>query len=291
MMENILEVENVNKFYPDSTFELKDITFSIPYGSIVGFIGENGAGKTSTMNVILGALKRNSGSIKIFNQEMDHSNIELKEQIGVVFDQMNFSKNVNVIQLSNMLSYIYQQWDKEKYFYYIKVFSLPKKVKIGKFSRGMSMKLSIAVALSHNTKLLILDEATGGLDLKGRNEMLGVFLNFVKDKNRSILLSSHITSDIEKIADNLIFIKKGKIILQISKKELLDNYAIVECKSTELDQLDSGITVSCRNKSNMLEVLVSDKHILPASFPIKDKSLDGITLLLMEGDLNERACT
>lgn len=291
MMENILEVENVNKIYPDSTFELKDITFSIPYGSIVGFIGENGAGKTSTMNVILGALKRNSGSIKIFNQEMDYSNIELKEQIGVVFDQMNFSKNVNVIQLSNMLSYIYQQWDKEKYFYYIEVFSLPKKVKIGKFSRGMSMKLSIAVALSHNTKLLILDEATGGLDLKGRNEMLGVFLNFVKDKNRSILLSSHITSDIEKIADNLIFIKKGKIILQISKKELLDNYAIVECKPTELDQLDSGITVSCRNKSNMLEVLVSDKHILPASFPIKDNSLDGITLLLMEGDLNERAHT
>ncbi|MEK3906720.1 ABC transporter ATP-binding protein [Oceanobacillus sp. FSL W7-1309] len=290
-MENILEVENVNKIYPDSTFELKDITFSIPYGSIVGFIGENGAGKTSTMNVILGALKRNSGSIKIFNQEMDYSNIELKEQIGVVFDQMNFSKNVNVIQLSNMLSYIYQQWDKEKYFYYIEVFSLPKKVKIGKFSRGMSMKLSIAVALSHNTKLLILDEATGGLDLKGRNEMLGVFLNFVKDKNRSILLSSHITSDIEKIADNLIFIKKGKIILQISKKELLDNYAIVECKPTELDQLDSGITVSCRNKSNMLEVLVSDKHILPASFPIKDNSLDGITLLLMEGDLNERAHT
>lgn len=190
-----------------------------------------------------------------------------------------------------MLSYIYQQWDKEKYFYYIEVFSLPKKVKIGKFSRGMSMKLSIAVALSHNTKLLILDEATGGLDLKGRNEMLGVFLNFVKDKNRSILLSSHITSDIEKIADNLIFIKKGKIILQISKKELLDNYAIVECKPTELDQLDSGITVSCRNKSNMLEVLVSDKHILPASFPIKDNSLDGITLLLMEGDLNERAHT
>lgn len=291
MMENILEVENVNKIYPDSTFELKDITFSIPYGSIVGFIGENGAGKTSTMNVILGALKKNSGSIKILNQEMDHSNIELKEQIGVVFDQMNFSKNVNVIQLSNMLSYIYQQWDKEKYFYYIEVFSLPKRVKIGEFSRGMSMKLSIAVALSHNTKLLILDEATGGLDLKVRNEMLGVFLNFVKDKNRSILLSSHITSDIEKIADNLIFIKKGKIILQISKKELLDNYAIVECKPTELDQLDSGITVSCRSKSNMLEVLVSDKHILPASFPIKDNSLDGITLLLMEGDLNERAHT
>ncbi|WP_062200475.1 ABC transporter ATP-binding protein [Massilibacterium senegalense] len=288
-MDKILEVESVNKTYANSQFELKDITFSIPYGSIVGFIGENGAGKTSTMSAILGILKKNSGSIKIFNQEMNDSNKKLKEQIGVVFDQMNFSSNLNVIQLSNMLSCIYQQWDKEKYFHYIEVFSLPKEKNIGKFSRGMSMKLSIAVALSHNTKLLILDEATAGLDPKARNEMLDVFLDFVKDGDRSILLSSHITSDIEKIADYLIFIKNGKIILQTSKKELLGNYAIVECKPTELKQIDSRVMVLYKNNADMLEVLVSDKHTLPASFQIKENPLDEITLFLMKGDCHEGA--
>ncbi|WP_042147389.1 ABC transporter ATP-binding protein [Paucisalibacillus sp. EB02] len=286
-MENILEVENLNKIYSDSHFELKDITFSIPYGSIVGIIGENGAGKTSTMAAILGTSKKDSGTIKIFNQEMDYLNNKLKERIGVVFEQMNFSNNVNVVQLSNVLSHIYQKWDKEKYFHYIDTFSLPKKEKVGNFSRGMSMKLSIAVALSHNTKLLILDEATAGLDPKARNEMLDVFLDFVKDKNQSILLSSHITSDIEKIADELIFIKKGEIVLQTSKNELLDNFAIVQCKPTEWKQIDSNVTVSYRNKEHMLEVLVSDKHSLPASFQIKEYSLDEITLLLMEGDHHE----
>ncbi|MBS3678760.1 ABC transporter ATP-binding protein [Ornithinibacillus massiliensis] len=286
-MENILEVENLNKTYAESNFELKNITFSIPYGSIVGFIGENGAGKTSTMGAILGTLKVDNGSIKIFNQEIDYSNEKWKEEVGVVFDHMNFPSNLNIIQISNILSYIYQQWDTEKFFHYIEDFSLPKNDKVGNFSRGMSMKLSIAVALSHNTKLLMLDEATSGLDPKARNEILGVFLEFVKDKNRSILLSSHITSDIEKIADYLIFIKKGKIILQTSKKELLDNYAVIQCASTEVGQIDSRVIVSHRYKAGLLEMLVSDKNTIPATFKIEDNSLDEITLLLMEGDCYE----
>lgn len=146
-MESLLEVKNLCKMYPNSQFELKDISFSIPCGSIVGFIGENGAGKTTTMGAIVGTLEKDNGSIKLFNQEINQSNRKKKEQISVVFDQMNFSSHINVIQLSNVLSHIYQQWDREKYFHYIEVFSLPKKEKIGSFSRGMSMKLSISLML------------------------------------------------------------------------------------------------------------------------------------------------
>ena len=286
-MESLLEVNNLCKMYPNSQFELKDVTFSIPYGSIVGFIGENGAGKTTTMGAIVGTLKKDNGSIKVLNQEIKHSNRKIQDQIGVVFDQMNFSSHVNAIQLSNVLSHIYQQWDKEKYFHYIDVFSLPKKEKIGSFSRGMSMKLSIAAALSHNAKLLILDEATAGLDPIAREEILEVFLDFVKDKKRSILLSSHITSDIEKIADNLIFIKRGKIVLQTSKAELLHNYAVVQCMPHELQLIDPRVIVSYRHKADRLEVLVSEKHALPATFQRKNNSLDEITLLLMKGEYNE----
>lgn len=284
MMENILEVNNMNKSYRDSPFGIKDITFSIPYGSIVGFIGENGAGKSSTMGTILSTLQKDSGSIKIFNQELHPSNKNWKEQVGVVFDQMNFSSNVNVVQLSNVLRHIYEQWDQDKYFHYIDVFSLPTKEQIGSFSRGMSMKLSIAVALSHNPKILILDEATAGLDPVARKEVLEVFLDFVKDKGRSILLSSHITSDIEKIADILIFIKKGQIILQTSKRDLLNNYAIVQCMPSDLEKIDSCITVSYRNRADMVEVLVSNKHTLPTGIHIIESSLDEITLFLMEGE-------
>lgn len=288
IMGNLLEVNKLCKMYPDSQFEVKDITFSIPYGSIVGFIGENGAGKTTTMGAIVGTLKKDKGSIKVFNQEIDHSNRKIIEHIGVVFDQMNFSSHINVIQLSNVLRHIYQQWDQEKYFHYIDVFSLPKKEKIGSFSRGMSMKLSIAAALSHNAKLLILDEATAGLDPIAREEILEVFLDIVKDKKRSIILSSHITSDIEKVANDLIFIKKGKILLHTSKEKLMHNYAVVQCMPHELQKIDSRLIVSYRHKAGVLEVLVSDKHALPASIQMKNNSLDEITLLLMKGENNER---
>lgn len=288
-MEFILEVKDLKKVYPDSNFALKDISFAIPYGSIVGFIGENGAGKTTTMGTILGTLKKDGGSIHLFGENIEESKIDIKEDIGVVFDGMNFSGNLNVTQLENVLRHIYQQWDQEKYFHYIDLFSLPRKETINGFSRGMSMKLSIAVALSHDAKLLILDEATAGLDIVAREEILDVLADFVKDHGRAILLSSHIMSDIEKIADQLIFIKKGEIILHVRKDELLQNYAVVTCYPSEFEKIDHRIVVAFQNKLDKIEVLVSDKHQLPPSIQKKNASVDNISLLLMKGEHHERA--
>lgn|SRR5699024_5297844 len=285
-MANILEVKNLNKVYSDSDFQLKDVTFSIPYGSIVGFIGENGAGKTTTMGTILGTLKKNSGYIEIFGDSMNDRNTDLKEGIGVVLDSMNFSANLDVAKLSKVMSGIYQQWDHEKYDDYIDLFSLPKKLKIKEFSRGMSMKLSLAVALSHNAKLLILDEATAGLDPVAREDLLEVFLDFVKDKQRSILLSSHITSDIEKVADDLIFIKKGEIILKVGKEELLDNYAILQCDLSKLKEIEKSSMIAYKNKGDDVDVLVANKNDLPVGFHQykKNFSIDEMTMLLMRGE-------
>src|SRR5690625_4859896 len=157
-MKHILKIENLTKVYPKSNFKLNNISFSIPYGSIVGFIGVNGSGKTTTMGAILNLLKKDSGHIQIYGKEMNKRNIEMKENIGVVFDSINFSENLNVTQLCHVMKNVYRQWDMKTFFHYIDYFSLPRKDKIKGFSRGMAMKLSIAVALSHNAKLLILDE-------------------------------------------------------------------------------------------------------------------------------------
>lgn len=282
-MQSILELEGVNKAYPGTDFKLKDVTFSIQSGSIVGFIGENGAGKTTTMGTILGTLKKDSGSIRLFGENITANKVAQKEEIGAVFDAMNFSGNLNVMQLANVMGHIYKQWDVENFLHYVNLFSLPVKENIQGFSRGMSMKLSIAVALSHDAKLLILDEATAGLDPVAREEVLELLLDYVQEQERAIFLSSHITSDIEKIADELIFIKKGTIILHVTKNELLEKYVIVVCKPSEYEQINEQSVVTYRKQGEVMEVLVSDKGNLPSSMQTKDASVDDISLLLMKG--------
>lgn len=280
----ILEVEQLNKQYRDSAFALTDVSFSVPYGSIVGFIGENGAGKSTTMGSILGTLRKDTGSIQIFGEEMDSDNKNMKENIGVVFDDIHLSGGLTVNKLGKVFQNIYQQWDQKTFEAYTTLFSLPKNQKISGFSRGMSMKISVAVALSHDAKLLILDEATAGLDPAGRDELLDVLKEFVKGGNRSILLSSHITSDIEKIADSLIFIKGGKILLKIDKQILLEQYGILQCQDHELDQLDDHFIIAIKNNGDMVDVLVSDRHQVPQSMQTKKFTIDDITLLLMRGE-------
>jgi ABC-2 type transport system ATP-binding protein len=288
-MESILELKGVNKTYPNTGFQLKNVSFSIPYGSIVGFIGENGAGKTTTMGTIIGTLKKDSGTIRVFGKNIEENTMAIKEQIGVVFDEINLSRHLNATQLSKVLRNVYKEWNEETYFYYINLFSLPKQEEISGFSRGMSMKLSIAVALSHDAKLLILDEATAGLDPVAREEIIEIFEHYVTDEQRAILLSSHITSDIEKIADELIFVKNGEILLHVNKKDMMRHYAIVICDQEQFNQLDGQVIVSSLMKANQLEVLVSDKQQIPHSVQMKSGSLDDITLLLMKGEHHERS--
>ncbi|WP_093291006.1 ABC transporter ATP-binding protein [Thermoactinomyces sp. DSM 45892] len=280
----ILEVENLSKSYSGKKKVLKNVSFSIPRGTIAGFIGDNGAGKSTTMGAILGTLSKDGGSIKVFGEEMGPKKSHLKEDIGVVFDQVHLPHQLNVKQLGSVFRLLYKNWDQNIFEYYTNFFSLPIDKKIGDFSRGMSMKLSMAVALSHDAKLLILDEATAGLDLSGRNDLLQVLKNFVKNGQHSILLSSHITSDIEAVADILIFIKSGKILLQVSKETLMSRYAVLQCTDKEFEQIEASLVVVYQRKSDQVDVLVCDRDQVPHSIVRKNFSIDDVTLLLMRGE-------
>lgn len=261
----VIELENVTKDYGD--FKLDNVTFSVPEGSVCGFIGQNGAGKTTTINLILDIVKRNSGEIRLFGESIDSGSARLREDIGVVFDEMGFHEFMTGRDINIMMKNIYKNWDEKVFFDYLKRFSLPSKKPCGSFSRGMRMKLQIAVALSHNAKLLIMDEPTSGLDPVVRNEMLDIFRVFVVEENHSILLSSHITTDIEKIADEIVFINRGKIVLSGNKDEMLDSHAILKCKKDELETISKSIIVNSDISPYGAEVLVNDRRVAQKLYP------------------------
>ena len=254
-MSNVLELCNVVKNYED--FKLDNISFAVPRGCICGFIGQNGAGKTTTIRMILDIIKKDEGTIKVFGQDMQP---ELKEKIGVVFDEMGFHEFMTAKEINNIMKNIYTNWKEDVFFNYLKRFSLPKKKRCGSFSRGMRMKLQIAVALSHEAELLILDEPTSGLDPIVRNEILQIFQEFVLEENHTILLSSHITGDLERIADCVTFIDRGRIILSGDKNEILEKHGLLKCKKEELDQIKKEDIVSVRQSAFCTEVLVFDKE-------------------------------
>lgn len=286
-MNNILEVENLTKHFPKSDFCLQDISFSLPHGSIMGFVGENGAGKTTTISCILNTLAKDSGSVKLFGKEMTDNDISIREDISVVFDTGNFSGILTARQLSKIMKGIYKRWDHSVYTKYLTHFQLPPNQKIKTYSKGMTMKLAIAVALSHAPKLLLLDEATSGLDPVMRDEVLDVFLDFVQDENHSILLSSHITSDLEKIADYITFIHNGKIILTAKKDDLIYKYGIMRCKASQFDAIDKNDMIAYRKRDYQIDALVLDRQITQRKYKnilIDQVSIDDIMLLLIKGE-------
>ena len=242
-MNNILELHQVCKAFPKqknmkSAFTLDHVSFSLPYGAILGFVGENGAGKTTTIGCILNTIVNKEGTIKLFGRQMRDADTDLRERIGVVYDSDNFPSYWTPTKLSQIMQGFYKTWDASLFQSYLDRFKLPAGLKIKHYSRGMSMKLAIAAAISHHPQLLILDEATSGLDPVMRDEMLDVFLEFVQEEDHSILLSSHITSDLEKIADYIVFIHDGKIILTASKNDLVYNYAVMRLKESQFQALD-----------------------------------------------------
>ena len=290
-MNSTLILKNVNKKYEKSNFAIKDISFSIPEGSIVGFIGENGAGKSTTMNCILNVIRRDSGTIEIFGREMTDEDIDIRENIGVVYDSNNFPEYLTAKQLADILRRIYSKWDDFCFEQFLRRFGLPESQKIKSYSRGMSMKLAIAVALSHDSKLLILDEATSGLDPIMRDEILDVLLEFVKQENHSILLSSHITSDLEKIADYIVFIHNGKIILNKTKDELIYEYGVIRCSENDFYNILPEDILSSMKKDYQIDVLIKNKKLMEKKYKnliIDSVSLDEIMLLLAKGERNAR---
>lgn len=282
---NALEIKNISKTYKN--FKLDDISFILPCGHIMGLIGENGAGKSTIINCILDIIEKDSGSISVLGQKNDKNNVSLKENIGVVLDASDVYDNYTVKQVENIMKDVYKQWNHEVYDYYIQKFALPLNKMIKDFSRGMKMKMAITIALSHQPKLLILDEATSGLDPIMRDEILDVFMEFVQDENHAILLSSHISSDLEKIADYITFIHEGKLILSTSKDELIYEYGLMKCRNDEFDKIEKEDIIRYRIKTYEVEILVKDREKMAKKYPnciVDPTKLDDIMMLYVKGE-------
>lgn len=275
-MENILEVKNISKKYPE--FELKNVSFNLPKGMIMGFIGENGAGKTTTIKIILDIIKNYEGEIEFNNK---------KENIGVVLDDMFFPEILTLNDINIIMKDIYKNWDSNFYFKYLKDFSLPRNKQIKTLSKGMRKKLEIITAISHHPKLLILDEPTSGLDPIARGEVINMFQDFIQNGDNSILFSSHITTDLEHIADYITFINNGEIILSKTCDELLNDYGIIKCTEKEFNTLDKADYLKYIKTKYEYEVLIENKKIFNSKYKFKtiDKvSLDDLMLIMIKGE-------
>lgn len=255
--QNAIEINGVTKKYDG--FTLDSISFQVPKGSIMGFIGQNGAGKTTTISALLNIIPIDSGEIKLMGMDHMRDEIEIKKQLSAVFDELPFHDLFTATDLAAFFRDIYATWDDAQYRQYLERFQLPQRKKVGQFSKGMKMKLQIALALSHGAKLLVMDEATTGLDPVVRNEILDLFLEYLQDENNTILMSSHITSDLEKIADSVTFIDRGRILLTGYKDVILEQHGVLKCSKQEYRDIDPADMVSARLNDFGAEVMVADQ--------------------------------
>lgn len=286
--ENAIEINGLTKRYDG--FTLDNVSLAVPRGSIMGFVGQNGAGKTTTIRALLGISRPDSGSIKLFGQTLGKNEAAIKSRIAVVFDELPFHECLNALQLDKIMGELYPKWDSGVFAAYLERFSLPGKKKFSQLSKGMKMKLQIAAALSHGAELLIMDEATSGLDPVVRSEMLDVFLEFIADEGHSILMSSHITSDLERIADRITFIHGGKILLSDQKDVILDDHRIIKCGGDELNRIDGDDIISIRRSEFGCEAMVKNfsRNGHKYSNMIADRAaLDEILLFTVKG-MNSR---
>ena len=280
-----IKVKNLNKKYDG--FELKNISFEIPEGCIVGLIGENGAGKTTTIKSILNIIN-SEGEIQFFGKDIKQSEKEIKSKLGVVLDDSFLSEYLTPKKINSIMKNFYNTWNKKLFENYIKKFKLPENKMVKDFSSGMKMKLKIATAISHNPQILILDEPTSGLDPIVRNEILDIFRNFIaEDETRSILISTHITTDLEHISDYIMFIKNGKITLNLPTSEILENYGIVKCSENDFKNISKEDYEYYRKEKYQYEVLVNNKNTIKNKYGIStiDKaSIEDIMLFYIKGE-------
>ena len=274
-MEFALEIKGLTKKYDG--FTLDNLSLSLPGGCIMGFIGENGAGKSTTIKLILDLIFKDQGSITILGRDGDERDKLLKENIGVVMDESYFPEALNATQIDSIMKHIFRTWQSDVYISWLKRFDLPDKKKIKDYSRGMKMKLAISVALSHDSKILILDEATSGLDPIVRDEILDVFLEFIQDETHSVFMSSHIISDLEKVCDYITFIHKGKLIFSETKDTLLEQYALVKCSEIDIQTIPKSAIHGIRTNSFGVEALV-DRQAVPQNLVMDRVNIEDIML-------------
>ena len=283
-LQNAIEVKMLTKKYDQ--FSLDKVSFTVPQGCIMGFVGENGAGKTTTIKAILNLIRPDAGEIYVLGEAAGSLSKEVKARIGVVFDGSNIHENLTASEINLVFKNIYPNWEEKSYYQYMSRFNLPTNKRVKDFSRGMKMKLSIAIALSHQSKLLILDEATSGLDPMVRNEILDIFLEFIQEEDHTILLSSHIISDIEKIADYVTFIHKGKVVFSENKDHLIYQYGVIHCPKEEVEKLDRAYVVGIRENSFGAEVLIKDKDAFLRryhQYSVERTSIEEIMLFTSRG--------
>jgi len=284
-MSNILEIEHLCKDY--GSFRLDDVSLSIPGGTIMGLIGENGAGKSTTIKCILNLIRRDSGTIRVSGLDNLTQEKECKAQVGVVLDESAFHDTLQAAEVGRILSKLYKSWDAPLFSRYLEKFSLPERKRLKEYSRGMKAKLSIAAALSTRPRLLLLDEATSGLDPVVRDEILDEFLAFIQDEEHAILISSHITSDLEKAADYVTYLHRGRVAVQGPKDELLETYGRLVCTRSALEQVDPALLVGRRVGQFGCEALVKDRRAFTRQYPdltVDPVSLEDIMVFTVKGD-------
>ena len=276
-MQYAIEIKNLCKQYPK--FALQSVSFTLPMGYIMGFIGENGAGKTTVMKSMLHLVRPDSGTVLLLGQDATKENAALKQQIGVVLDTANFPQSFTTQDVHQMLKRVYSKWDGALYQQYLEQFHLPEKKKFKEFSMGMKKKLAVAAALAHHPKLLILDEVTTGLDPMVREEILDVFRDFVSDGEHSILISSHIISDLEKICDYITFLHEGTVLFSMGRDTLLDTYCMVQCTAEDAEALMPEAICGRRETPYHVELLCK-RDLLPAAFEAEPANIEDIMVFL-----------
>lgn len=271
---NALEIRNLNKSFPG--FQLDNLSLTLPAGCILGLIGENGAGKSTTIKLILEMLQPDSGSITVLGREKID-----REDVGVVLDEVGIPESLNALQVGKVMAGIFRRWDKAAYDGYLKKLAIPEKKPFKDLSRGMKMKLGIAVAMSHGAKLLILDEATSGLDPVVRDEVVEMFSEFTRDENHAILISSHIVSDLEKMCDYVAFLHRGKLLLCEEKDLLLGQYGIIHCSAEQLDELAPDAVLGRRINAYGAAALVR-RDAVPVDMPVSPVSMEELFIFMVK---------
>ncbi|HHC9224443.1 TPA: ATP-binding cassette domain-containing protein [Staphylococcus aureus] len=280
-MTTLLNVDRVNKQYKDSDFKLQDASLTIATNETVGLIGKNGSGKSTLINILVGNRLKDNGSIAFFGEEHAMDDVEYKEHIGVVFDDLRVPNKLTIKDIDKVFQSIYTTWNSQKFFDLIKYFELPLQTKIKTFSRGMRMKIALTIALSHDVKLLILDEATAGMDVSGREEVMELLEDFVT-QGGGILISSHISEDIEQLADKLVFMKDGRMILTEQKDILLAQYGIVTTGDKDVE-IPKHLIIASRLSKGKYQILVKDYAEFENAEPLKH--IDDATKIIMRDEV------
>ncbi len=283
-MAHCIEMENITKSY--DSFSLENISLKIPQGSIMGLIGRNGSGKTTLIKILLQITTPDSGYFTVFGKKADRGRKELKDIIGFMPDNNTFYNMFCPQQVDTVLKNMYHHWESTRFFDFLDRFEISRKTKISQLSMGMKQKLSLAVALSHQPKILLLDEPMNGLDPVARNELLDLLLEYIQDENNTILISSHITEHLEKIADYITFLQKGTVVFSRNKDALLEQYGVLKCSKQEYEEIDKEDYIGCRKNAFCCELLVADKYLAEKKYKgifVDSASLEDIMLYYERG--------